>query len=149
MEAGGMAMGGTPAADSSMSTPMAMGETIGSSSAMPLETSVTLVDLPLDQIADGQHAINVHESADAIDVYIACGDVGGQMLGDMLVIGMRELNDSEEVGVAVLQEMGNQTQVAIFLQNQEGGEASCKTTHSVLRHETRVILNAVNLQDLG
>jgi hypothetical protein len=102
---------------------MAMGETVGSSSAVPLETSVTVVDLPLGQIADGQHAINVHESADAIDVYIACGDIGGQMLGDMLVIGLRELNDSEEVGVAVLEEMGDQTQVAIFLQNQEGGEA--------------------------
>jgi hypothetical protein len=123
MAAGGMAMGGTPAAEASMSTPMAMGETIGSASAVPLETSVTVVDLPLDQIADGQHAINVHESADAIDVYIACGDIGGQMLGDMLVIGLRELNDSEEVGVAMLEEMGDQTQVAIFLQNQEGGEA--------------------------
>jgi hypothetical protein len=118
-----MAMGGTPAADSSMSTPMAMGETVGSSSAVPLETSVTLVDLPLAQIADGQHAISVHDSAGAIDVYIACGDIGGQMLGDMLVIGLQELNDSEEVGVAVLEEMGDQTQVAIFLQNQEGGEA--------------------------
>jgi hypothetical protein len=119
---GGMAMGGTPAAAATMSTPMAMGETVGSSSAVPLKTSVTLVDLPLAQIADGRHAINVHESADAIDVYIACGDVGGQMLGDMLVIGLRELNDSEQVGVAVLQEMGDQTQVAVFLQDQELGE---------------------------
>ena len=119
LAAGGMAMGGTPAAGSSMSTPMAMGETVGSSSAVPLETSVTVVDVPLDQIADGQHAINIHESADAIDVYIACGDVGGQMIGDMLVIGLQELNDSEEVGVAVLEAMGDQTQVAVFLQNQE------------------------------
>jgi hypothetical protein len=122
--AGGMAMGGTPAAAASMSTPMAMGETVGSSSAVPLKTSVTLVDLPLAQIADGQHAINIHESAEAIDVYIACGDVGGQMLGDMLVIGLQELNDSEQVGVAVLEEIGDRTQVAIFLQDQEFGESA-------------------------
>jgi hypothetical protein len=43
------------------------------------------------------------------------------MLGNMLVIGIGELNDSEEAGVAVLTEMGDQTQVAIFLQNQEFG----------------------------
>ena len=121
MEGGTMAMGGTPAAGSAMSTPMAMGETVGSSSAVPLETSVTLVDMPLEQIADGQHAINVHLSAEEIDTYIACGDIGGQMLGDMLVIGLRELNDSEEVGIAVLQTMGDQTQVGVFLQNQESG----------------------------
>ena len=96
-------MGGTPAAD------MAMGETVGSSSAVPLETSVTLVDTPLEQIADGQHAINVHLSAEKIDTYIACGDIGGQMMGDMLVIGLRELNDSEEVGIALLEGMGDQT----------------------------------------
>jgi hypothetical protein len=121
MAGGGMAMGGTPAADSTMSTPVAMGEMVGSTAAVPLEMSVTMVDVPLDQIADGQHAINVHKSAEEIDVYIACGDIGGQMLGNMLVIGIGELNDSEEAGVAVLTEMGDQTQVAIFLQNQEFG----------------------------
>ena len=108
-----MAMGGTPTAD------MAMGETVGSSSAVPLETSVTVVDVPLEQITDGQHAINVHLSAEEIDTYIACGDIGGQMMGDMLVIGVRELNDSEEVGIAVLEAMGDQTQVALFFMNQE------------------------------
>jgi hypothetical protein len=121
MAGGGMAMGGTPAADSTMSTPVAMGEMVGSTAAVPLEMSVTMVDVPLDQIADGRHAINVHKSAEEIDVYIACGDIGGQMLGNMLVIGIGELNDSEEAGVAVLTEMGDQTQVAIFLQNQEFG----------------------------
>ena len=114
---GNSAMGGTPAAD------MAMGETVGSSSAVPLETSVTLVDTPLEQIADGQHAINVHLSAEEIDTYIACGDIGGQMMGDMLVIGLRELNDSEEVGIAVLEGMGDQTRVALFLMDQEAQTA--------------------------
>ena len=115
---GNSAMGGTPAAD------MAMGETVGSSSAVPLETSVTLVDVPLEQITDGQHAINVHLSAEEIDTYIACGDIGGQMMGDMLVIGLRELNDSEEVGIAVLEGMGDQTRVALFLMDQEAQTAA-------------------------
>jgi hypothetical protein len=128
MAGGGMAMGGTPTADASMSTPMAMGETVGSSAAVPLKTSVTVVDMPLEQIADGQHAINVHESAEEIDLYIACGDIGGQMLGNTLVMGLRELNDSEQVGIAMLEETGDQTQVAIFLQDQESGEPAEEVT---------------------
>jgi hypothetical protein len=75
-------------------------------------------------LADGQHAINVHQSAETIDIYIACGDIGGQMLGTRLVMGLRELNDSEQVGIAVLEAMGEQTHVAIFLQDQESGEAA-------------------------
>ena len=124
LTAGSMAMGGTPAAEASPSTPMALGATVGSSSAVPLKTSVTMVDRPLEQLADGQHAINVHQSAEEIDVYIACGDIGGQMLGTRLVMGLRELNDSEQVGIAVLEAMGDQTHVAIFLQDQESGEAA-------------------------
>jgi hypothetical protein len=41
-------------------------------------------------MADGQHAINVHQSAEEIDVYIACGDIGGQMMDPTLVIGLVE-----------------------------------------------------------
>jgi hypothetical protein len=128
LETGSMVMGGTPAADTSMGTPMTTGEIVGSASGVPLKISVTLVDLPLEQIADGQHAINVHQSAEEIDVYIACGDIGGQMLGNMLVIGIGELNDSEQVGIAVLQEMGDQTQVAIVLQDQEVGGPTAGAT---------------------
>jgi hypothetical protein len=69
-------------------------------------------------------APNVHERAEAIDVDITCGDVGGQMLGNSLVIGLRVLNDSEQAGIAILEEMGDQTQVANFLQDQEFGEST-------------------------
>ena len=118
MATGSAAMEGTPGA-ASMGTPIAGGETVGSSSAVPLKSSVTLVDMPLEQIADGQHAINVHLSAEEIDTYIACGDIGGQMMGNTLVIGLGELNDSENVGFAVLEAKGDQTQVALFLLDQE------------------------------
>jgi hypothetical protein len=38
--------------------------------------STTTVDRPLDELRDGGHAINVHKSADELDVYVACGDFG-------------------------------------------------------------------------
>ena len=52
-------------------------ERTGAASAIPVKNSVTVVDMPLQEIIDGGHAINVHLSADEIDTYIACGDIGG------------------------------------------------------------------------
>ena len=77
-------------------------ERTGPASAIPVKSSVTVVDMPLQEI-DGGHAINVHLSADEIDTYIACGDIGGVVAGrreeeNELVIGLGELNDSGTPG---------------------------------------------------
>ena len=40
------------------------------------------------------HAVNIHQSADAIQVYIACGDIGGRVVDGQLTIGLQELNGS-------------------------------------------------------
>jgi hypothetical protein len=101
---------------------MAMGEEMGSESRIPVATSLTMVDASLEDILAGEHAINYHESEENIQNYIACGDIGGAVMtmpgmGDegTLVIGLRSLNDSGISGVALLQGMGDQTQVAVFL----------------------------------
>ncbi len=54
----------------------------GATSAIPVKGSVTVVDMPLQEIIDGGHAINVHLSAEEIDTYIACGDIGGAVTTD-------------------------------------------------------------------
>jgi hypothetical protein len=70
------------------------------------------IDAPLQEIIDGGHAINVHESAEAIDVYIACGNIAGVVHerengeGMEIVIGLDELNDSGHVGIAWLGDDG-------------------------------------------
>jgi hypothetical protein len=97
-----------------------MGERSGPESAHHAKMSYTVVDLPLRDIIDGGHAINVHQSADAIDVYIACGDIGGVVTTDEdgaeeLIVVLGELNDSGHVGVAWLGAKGGQTEVAVFL----------------------------------
>lgn len=95
------------------------GERSGPESAHPVKTSRTYVDLPLQDIIDGGHAINVHESADAIDVYIACGDIGGVVVEDEgrmhLIIGLAELNDSGHTGIVWFGEDGDRTEVVISL----------------------------------
>ena len=98
------------------------GEHVGSESAHAVKTSMNVVDMPLQELIDGNYAINVHKSADEIDVYIACGDIGGILIPDddeegrmHLIIGLGELNDSGHVGTAWLANDGDQTQVVIHL----------------------------------
>ena len=54
------------------------GEQMGAGGGHEVKISeMNHVDAPLQEIIDGGHAINVHESAEAIDVYIACGNIAG------------------------------------------------------------------------
>jgi hypothetical protein len=94
----------------------------GAEAAHDVKISQTHVDMPLQEIIDGGYAINVHLSAEEIDVYIACGDIGGYVITDPagrteLFVGLRELNDSGHTGVARLGigEDPNQTEVSILL----------------------------------
>ena len=96
-------------------------ERTGADTSIPVKTSYTVVDLPLQEIIDGGHAINVHLSAEAIDVYIACGDIGGVVTIDEgeeeneLIIGLGELNDSGHTGIAWLAAEGDTTRVRVSL----------------------------------
>ena len=95
------------------------GERSGPESAIPVKTSRSVVDLPLQDIIDGGHAINVHLSAEEIDTYIACGDIGGVVVEEdgrqHLVIGLGELDDSGHRGIAWLGSDGDQTEVVVSL----------------------------------
>jgi hypothetical protein len=86
-------------------------ESVGlADSAIPAEVSSTVVEVALTDIVGGDHAINVHQSAEAMDVYIACGDIGGTMLGTAdIAIGLAEQNGSGHHGVAWLHDNGDGT----------------------------------------
>ena len=48
--------------------------------AFPLEdveggTSSTTIDVGAVDLLEGEYAVNVHESADQLDTYIACGEI--------------------------------------------------------------------------
>lgn len=114
--------------------PPADAEISGHESAHAVKIGETEVDMPLQEIVDGGHAINVHLSADEIDTYIACGDIGGAVMENAdgrtsLVIGLGELNGSGNSGVAWLGADGDVTEVVIMLIKPEemggaGAEAS-------------------------
>jgi hypothetical protein len=96
-------MMGTPMAGMA-STPMAgrdMGDVVAQSS--------TTIEASLDDVLGAEHALNVHLSAEQIDVYIACGDVTGTPDGDQLQIDLEELNNSGYQGMAWLMDNGDDT----------------------------------------
>ena len=71
--------------------------------AIPAESSFTNVPMTLDAMVGADHAINVHLSAEQIDTYIACGEIGGIVdPSGALVIGLREESDSGYTGIAYL-----------------------------------------------
>lgn len=98
-------------------------------------TSFTNVPLPLDAILAGDHAINAHLSADQIDVYIACGEIGGVVAPDgSLTIGLGEQSGSGYTGIAYLAPGadGASTDVTVFLAEtggrDRGGAAAEEST---------------------
>ena len=89
------------------------GEEMGAAGGHPVKLSeVNNFDVPLQEILDGGHAINVHLSAEDIGTYIACGNIGGVVHerengeGMEITIALAELNDSGHVGIAWLGDDG-------------------------------------------
>jgi hypothetical protein len=87
-----------------------------------VETSSTVVPVRLDDLLAAPHAINVHQSAEQIDVYVACGEIAGVVrphlriaAPEALVIPLREQGGSGYAGMAWLQPNGDDTVVTIFL----------------------------------
>ena len=99
------------------------GESFGSV-AIPVEESETEVAVTLSDLLSSPHAINIHESADAIQNYIACGNIGGRVVDGDLEVGLREINGSGHYGIAKLDGEDDHVDVEIYLawdKDQAGG----------------------------
>ncbi|MCA9877798.1 MAG: hypothetical protein KC442_08450, partial [Thermomicrobiales bacterium] len=90
------------------------GETFGSP-AIPVEESETEVAATLNDLLSSPHAINIHESADAIQNYIACGNIGGRVVDGDLEVGLREVNGSGHYGIAKLDGDDDHVDVEVYL----------------------------------
>lgn len=92
----------------------------GAPSAMAVKLSLNVVDIPLRELMDGDYAINIHQSAEALDVSIACGDIGGIVMPgdeglDDVRFAVTELDESGHTAVVFLQAEGERTEVNITL----------------------------------
>ena len=107
-----------------------VGDEVGGEPTQEVEGSTTTVEVSLDDLVGEDYAINVHKSAEEADVYIACGNIGGYMVGDDLVIGLGPQNDSGYSGVAILAPDGDNTVVTVYVtstaEEEEGEEATAE-----------------------
>jgi uncharacterized cupredoxin-like copper-binding protein len=79
------------------------GETVGAAGAIVTSRSFTEVPIALDALLAEDFSINVHRSAQEIDTYLACGEIGGILdPGGALTIGLRDIAGSGHRGIAYL-----------------------------------------------
>jgi hypothetical protein len=91
----------------------------GAGPAIPVEISATTIDAKLADLLAQPYEIDVHEVKELGEAAgtepIACGDLGGQPTGDVLAVGIREVNGSGFSGIAVLQVAGDRTTVTLYM----------------------------------
>jgi hypothetical protein len=97
----------------------------GTLTTPPVLTSGVGVSPKLDDLLGSTpYVILVHKSAQDYTTYIACGEIGGPVVDDQLVLALRPLNGSGYYGVAILNQPkigGNGTTGNIYLFSQETG----------------------------
>ena len=60
------------------------------------------VGFSFDDMLAESHAIAVHESDTDIQTSLACGEIGGVVVDDRLVIALHPVNESGYIGIAIL-----------------------------------------------
>lgn len=65
--------------------------------------SYSTIDVSLADLIAGGYAINIHESADNIANYIACGEITDNTGGTQLQVDIKQLNGSGLEGLALLE----------------------------------------------
>jgi hypothetical protein len=103
----------TPPADEEMTPDAAEG-------AAPDAGFFTNLEVTLDELLAAEHAINIHESAENIQNYIACGNITGEPVEGELEVQLEELNDSGYSGVATLRDNLDGTTTVIIALHHNG-----------------------------
>jgi hypothetical protein len=74
----------------------------------PLTASLVLtstsedVDLAFDDMLAETHSVTVHLSQEDLQTYVACGEIGGVVSDDQLVVALHEVDGSGYNGIAIL-----------------------------------------------
>jgi hypothetical protein len=102
-----------------------VGAVSGNSDAVIAEAAFTSISQSLDELLVEDHALKVHLSADQIQTYLACGDIGGAADADgALIVGMKELDDSGYAGIAYLVPAADgSTSISVMIAQVVGDEA--------------------------
>ena len=78
-------------------------ERSGNDEAVLAEAAFSSVPLTIDEMLASDHSLKVHFSQARIEVYLACGDIGGALDQDgALIVGLKEQDGSGYTGIAYL-----------------------------------------------
>lgn len=95
--------------------PVASTGVVGSSNGEVVSISATTVDVTIGELLASPHAITIHESTAETSAHVGCGNISGQMWDGELVVGLQQVNDSGNVGIAVLGEADERTTVTLYM----------------------------------
>ncbi len=94
--------------------PIATPQPVNEDAAFEVATSQTTIDTSLDDLVASDHAIMLYEDDEGMAA-IACGNLGGAMMGDTLVVGLGEAGMAGHVGFALLTPNGDKTDVTLLV----------------------------------
>lgn len=93
------------------------GPVAGNADAVVAEAAFTNIPISLTDLLATDHAVKVHLSKEQIQIYLACGDIGGALDADgALIVGLKELDNSGYTGIAYLVPAANgSTNVSVLI----------------------------------
>jgi hypothetical protein len=93
--------------------PIATPTIINPEASYQIMISEATIPVSLASLLAGAHAVMVYDSDEDLQA-VACGNLGGAMLGDTLVVGLAEMGVPGHIGMALFRSDGEQTQVTIL-----------------------------------
>jgi hypothetical protein len=106
-------VGASVALDQSpIATPVAVNPQ-SSYQVMISETTIPASLATLATLLSAEHAVMVYDSDENLQA-VACGNIGGALMGDTLVVGLAEMTVPGHTGFALFRPDGDQTRVTIL-----------------------------------
>jgi hypothetical protein len=93
--------------------PIATPTAVNPHSSYQIMISETTIPVSLATLLSGAHAVMVYDSDEDLQA-VACGTIGGAMMGDTLVVGLAEMGVPGHTGMALFRPDGEQTVVTIL-----------------------------------
>ena len=94
-------------------TPIATPAAVNPQSSYQVMVSETTIPASLEILLSGEHAVMVYDSDEDLQA-IACGNIGGALMRDTLVVGLAEMGVPGHTGFALFRPDGDQTVVTIL-----------------------------------
>jgi hypothetical protein len=94
--------------------PLATPAAVNPSSSYQVMASETVITTPIDDLLAGGHALMLYESDEEMSA-IACGNLGGAMVGETLVTGLGEVGVPGHTGFALFASTADTTTVTILI----------------------------------